>query len=195
MMKLIKQLSLILIGLFSSAALVADQPSRYTLEARELVNQFFGSLKNELQAALEEGGPVTAISICKLKAPRLTKEFSSLSGWYIARTSLRLRSPNNHPDEWEREVMEQFEARKAAGEPLKDMEYSKVMLIDGKRIFRYMKAIEVMELCLNCHGQNIKPEISQILKKLYPNDQATGFKKGDFRGAFTLAKSLENLDP
>jgi hypothetical protein len=193
-MKFIKQLSLALVSIISSTLPAADQPDIHALEAREIVNQFFGSLKGELQAALKEGGPVTAISICKLKAPRLTKEFSSLSGWYIARTSLKLRNPNNHPDEWETEVLEQFDARKAGGESLDNMEYSKVMLIDGKKIFRYMKAIEVKELCLNCHGQNIKPEISRILEKLYPNDLATGFQVGDLRGAFTLAKSLQNLD-
>jgi hypothetical protein len=183
---------MLLFGLCSITLFSADQISTNTREARELVNQFFGSLKSELQAALQEGGPVTAISICKLKAPRLTKEFSSLSGWYLARTSLKLRNPNNHPDEWESNVLEEFEARKASGESLQNMEYAEVVDIDGKNIFRYMQAIEVMDLCLNCHGQNIKPEISRILKQLYPNDHATGFKKGDLRGAFTLAKSLHN---
>ena len=192
-MKLQKLLSLIVLSLFSLQPLRADQDNVHIQEAREIVNQFFGSLKAELQAALEEGGPVTAISVCKLKAPRLTKEFSSLSGWYIARTSLKLRNPNNHPDEWEKMVLEQFETRKANGEPLSNMEYSQVMVIDGKKIFRYMQAIEVKELCLNCHGQNIKPEISRILTQLYPHDQARGFETGDLRGAFTLAKSLQSL--
>jgi hypothetical protein len=193
-MKIIKMLGLVLPVLLSLTPIAADQSDTHVLEAREIVNQFFGSLKGELQAALEEGGPVTAISICKLKAPRLTKEFSSLSGWYIARTSHKLRNPNNRPDDWERKVLEQFLTRQANGEPLENMEYSEVVQIDGKRVFRYMQAIEVMDLCLNCHGQNIRPGISRILKQLYPNDQATGFRKGDLRGAFTLAKSLQNLD-
>jgi hypothetical protein len=192
-MKSIKQLCALMLGLCCFALLAADLNSTHILEAREIVNQFFGSLKGELQAALQEGGPVTAISICKLKAPRLTKEFSSLSGWYIARTALKLRNQNNHPDDWEKRVMEEFEVRKANGESLQNMEYSEVVTVEGKKIFRYMQAIEVKELCLNCHGQNIKPEIRRILRQLYPNDLATGFEKGDFRGAFTLAKSLENL--
>jgi hypothetical protein len=185
-------MTLILTSFFIITLSSAVQTSNHVIEARELVKQFFGSLKTELQAALEEGGPVTAISICKLKAPKLTKEFSSLSGWYLARTSLKLRNQNNHPDEWESGVLEQFAIRKANGESLKNMEYSEIVEIDGRQIFRYMQAIEVMDLCLNCHGQNIKPAISRILKQLYPNDQATGFETGDLRGAFTLAKSLHN---
>ena len=187
-----RSLFAILLGFSSLLVQSADQTSSLLSEARNLVNQFFGSLKTELQSALQEGGPVTAISICKLKAPRLTKEFSSLSGWYLARTSLRLRNQNNHPDEWEQAVLKEFETRKLAGESLSNMEYFEELTIDGKRIFRYMRAIEVVDLCLNCHGENIKPDISRILKQLYPNDQATGFKKGDLRGAFTLATSLQH---
>ena len=194
-MKKIMTIIMILLSLIITGSVSGDPLDTHKKEAREIVNQFFGSLKGELQAALKEGGPVTAISICKLKAPRLTKEFSSLSGWYIARTSLKLRNPNNHPDAWEKQAMEQFLTRKGTGEPLTNMEYSEVIQIDGKQIFRYMKAIEVMDLCLNCHGENIKPEIKRILTQLYPNDQATGFKKGDFRGAFTLAKSLQSPIP
>jgi len=175
----------------STTNIIATDPVNMNVkEARDIVNQFFGSLKSELQAAIKEGGPVTAISICKLKAPRITKEFSSLSGWYVARTSLKLRNPHNEPDSWEKKVLIQFQERLADGEELSNMEYSEEIPIEGKKIFRYMKAIQVMDLCLNCHGENIKPNISGILTHLYPNDNATGFKTGDLRGAFTLAKAL-----
>jgi hypothetical protein len=187
----IKWLMVALLLVFAGATQLEAEPvSPYVLEARDIVKQFFGSLKEELQAALKEGGPVTAISICKLRAPRITKEFSSLSGWYIARTSLRLRNPNNAPDEWEHSVLQQFEARKAAGEDVANMDYGEELLIADKRIFRYMKAIRIEELCLNCHGGSVKPGILRILKQLYPDDQATGFQVGDIRGAFTLARSL-----
>ena len=34
-------------------------------------------------------------------------------------------------------------------------------------------------------------DLSAELKKLYPNDKATGFSKGDIRGAFSAIKILE----
>jgi hypothetical protein len=188
MIKMMMIMSILLLG--STGYLAADPESPHVLEARGIVKQFFGSLKDELQAALKEGGPVTAISICKLKAPKISKEFTLLSGWYVGRTTLRLRNPNNEPDAWEQKVLEQFESRIAAGEDISKMEHAEEILMDGKKIFRYMQAIQIQDLCLNCHGGDIKPGIARILTQLYPNDQATGFRKGDLRGAFSLAKSL-----
>jgi hypothetical protein len=45
-------------------------------------------------------------------------------------------------------------------------------------------------LCLTCHGENIASEVDAKLKELYPYDQARGFREGDLRGAFTIAKPL-----
>jgi hypothetical protein len=180
--------TLLLLACFIPGELNADPVDPLVVEARGIVQKFFGSLKDELQSVIKDAGPVSAISICKLKAPRISKEFSMLSGWYVARTSLKLRSPHNEPDAWETKVMQTFEARKAEGEPVSKLEYSERLQIDGKQIFRYMKAIEIQELCLNCHGTQIKPEIALILDQLYPKDRARGFEVGDIRGAFSLAK-------
>jgi hypothetical protein len=62
---------------------------------------------------------------------------------------------------------------------------------NGNKVFRYMKAIPADDVCLMCHGKNIPDNLSAELKQLYPNDQATGFKKGDIRGAFTAIKILD----
>ena len=60
----------------------------------------------------------------------------------------------------------------------------------GQKTFRYMKAIPTGSLCLACHGDKLDPEVDAKLKALYPNDTARGFKEGDLRGAFTIAKPL-----
>ena len=54
-----------------------------------------------------------------------------------------------------------------------------------------MKAIPTDDVCLTCHGKQIPEKLSAQLEKLYPDDQATGFSKGDIRGAFTVVKILE----
>lgn len=187
----IKMMIIIPVLILCSTGYMAAEPvNTNVIEARGIVKQFFGSLKDELQDALKEGGPVTAISICKLKAPKISKEFTVLSGWYVGRTSLRLRNPHNEPDTWEQKVLAEFETRKAAGEDVAKMEYSEELLVGDKKIFRYMKAIQIESLCLNCHGEDIKPGIARILQQLYPNDKATNFKIGDIRGAFSLAKPI-----
>jgi hypothetical protein len=62
---------------------------------------------------------------------------------------------------------------------------------NGNKVFRYMKAIPTDDVCLMCHGEQIQENLSAELQRLYPNDQATGYKKGDIRGAFTAIKILE----
>ena len=131
-----------------------------------------------------------AVSVCNEKAPQITKQASLDAGWNIGRTSLKLRNPNNAPDEWETAVLQEFEKRKAAGELLKMMEYYEVVEKDGKPYFRYMKAIPLSGVCVNCHGPRIKPQLSTKLYGLYPNDKARGFLPGDLRGAFTVEQPM-----
>ncbi|WP_457668803.1 Tll0287-like domain-containing protein [Thiolapillus sp.] len=161
------------------------------MEARKVIKQFATQLKGELKKAMKEGGPVNAISVCNDKAPEITDSVSASSGWSVARTSLKPRATANSPLPWERKVMEDFEAKKAAGADPKTLDYSDVVEENGKKVFRYMKAIPTGKVCLNCHGgDNVKPEVVMRLKSLYPSDQARGFKEGDIRGAFVLKKTL-----
>lgn len=77
----------------------------------------------------------------------------SINDVEVSRTSLKLRNPENKPDEWEMTVLKQFEDRKAKGESPKKIEHSEVVDSNGEKYFRYMKAIAIGETCLNCHGE------------------------------------------
>nr|VFK10650.1 MAG: Protein of unknown function (DUF3365) [Candidatus Kentron sp. LPFa]VFK26753.1 MAG: Protein of unknown function (DUF3365) [Candidatus Kentron sp. LPFa] len=61
---------------------------------------------------------------------------------------------------------------------------------DGVRVFRYMKAIPTLEVCILCHGASLSPDVVAKLDELYPEDQARGFKVGDIRGAFSFMQPL-----
>lgn len=72
------------------------------------------------------------------------------------------------------------------------MDYSEFVELDGKKVFRYIKAIPTGEICLNCHGgDTVKPEIEALLAEFYPNDKARGYSAGDIRGAFTIIQPVE----
>lgn len=171
-------------------AAVAAQPVSDVMEARVLVKEFFTTLKGQLESAIKAGGPAKAIQVCNVQAPAIALDMSQKSGWELARTSLRLRNPDNRPDAWETDVLNSFETRKQAGEDAQKMEFSEVVEDDGGRTFRYMKAIPTAEVCLKCHGSDVGPEVKAKLKQLYPDDQATGYALGDIRGAFTFRKKL-----
>ncbi len=184
-------LALALLCTFPLSQASADAIEQRAAESRAVVKAFAAELKQELKRALKEGGPVKAITVCNAVAPAIAKQQSTKHGWQIGRTSLRVRNPANAPDGWERAVLERFEARRKAGEDPAKMEYFEVVQQNGKKLFRYMKAIPTAEKpCLMCHGSRIKPEVTRVLDKLYPNDQARGFKAGDIRGAFTITQPM-----
>ncbi len=160
-------------------------------QSRTVVKEFAGALKAELKSALKQGGPLQAITVCGTTAPAIARQQSLKHGWHIDRTSLKLRNPDKAPDSWEKSVLKKFETRKEAGENLAKMEYFEVVEQNGRKEFRYMKAIPTAEKpCLACHGTNIKPNIAAALDKRYPDDQARGFKAGDIRGAFSITQPM-----
>jgi len=173
-----------------AAAPKSEQPKEppEILARRALAQQFGEALKQALEQAIQNGGPANGISVCHDKAGTIATEFSQDKGVLIGRTSLKIRNPDNAPDNWELAVLKQFEARKEQGEATGSLEYATLFEDDqGKKTFRYMKAIPTAALCVKCHGETIDPEVEAKLKALYPNDQARGFKEGDLRGAFTLS--------
>lgn len=168
-----------------------DDVEAYKSEAKKLIKEFGSMLKKELVKGFKNGGAVNALDVCKLKAPEIANAITDTSGWELGRTSLKVRNENNTPDDWELSVLNKFEEMKAGGAKVNELEYAEIITDDSVKVFRYMKAIPTGGLCLQCHGNKIKPEVQRQIKKLYPHDKATGFEKGDIRGAFTLSKKIK----
>lgn len=183
---------IVALSLVSAQTAEAEEPAELAAQARGITKLFAKSLKSELVGAMKSGGPKKAMNVCNQKAQNITADASEASGWRVARTSLKLRNPANAPDAWELKVLEEFEKKRAAGADPKSLEFFEVTTYDDAKAFRYMKAIPTGAPCLACHGgSNVKPEVEALLKDLYPTDKARGFKRGDLRGAFSLAKPIE----
>ncbi len=161
-----------------------------TASARAAIKALATALKSELKAAMREGGPVNALSVCHDKASSISQQVSAAQGMKISRVSLKNRNPSNEAIGWTRPVLEDFEADRQAGKDVKTLEFTEVVEINGQHQFRYMKAIPTGEVCLACHGANLSPEVQEKLQALYPADKATGFNIGDIRGAFVVTKPL-----
>ncbi|MFW2374380.1 MAG: Tll0287-like domain-containing protein [Gammaproteobacteria bacterium] len=174
----------------SSLASADNHLKERASKSKEVAQDFMKQLKAELGKAMKSGGPVAAISVCNHQAPLIAKNLSDKYGWKIARTSLQVRNPENSADDWEADVLQKFENRKAMGEAVKPMAYYAVVENNNQQNFRFMKAIPTAEVCLKCHGQNIAPEVKARLDELYPTDKARGYKLGDIRGAFTISQPM-----
>jgi hypothetical protein len=152
------------------------------------------ALQRELLAALTQAmsasGPAGAISVCNEKAPQIATKISADISVDIGRTALRLRNPANAPDAWEKDRLTLFASELAAGKPPAGMErYAVEQTPDGWRL-RWMRPIVLQPMCTSCHGADIGSDIGEILSGLYPGDQATGFRVGELRGAFTATVPL-----
>ena len=171
-------------------AATGEAPQAELKAARGLVKGFFTELEGELKAAIKEGGPAHAIGVCEEVAPSIAGKMSEQSGWSLGRTALKVRNPRNSPSVRERAVLMEFKQRHAEGESFKKMESAGVFEESGQRYLHYMKAIPTQEVCLACHGSNVKEPVREAIEAQYPADAATGFEKGELRGAFTFVKPL-----
>ena len=185
-----KLFAYIIIGLLSISQALAANTEQLTQKSRAAVKALGGELKSTLQTSIKASGPVDSVSMCQIKAPEIANKISQAKGMKVARTSLKYRNQTNKPDAWEKSVLEKFEQRKAKGEAVNSMEYSELTEHNGEEVFRYMKAIPTSEVCLTCHGNNVPQPIASKINSLYPDDKATGFKKGDIRGAFSVTQSV-----
>ncbi len=155
------------------------------------IEHFSITLKDALQQAVNDSGPVSAIAVCRDQASHMADQLAQQQEMLFSRTGLRIRNPDHAPDNWELAVLKQFEARKAQGEAAEQLEFFAIIDDDhGQRTFRYMKAIPASALCLPCHGHDLSTEINARLHELYPHDKARGFRQGELLGAFTISKPL-----
>jgi len=182
---------LFLIASIASHSAIADGHQQFTQQSQAAIKEFSGTLKGSLVAAMKSGGPIEAITVCNQVAPIIAEELSKKYGMEIARTSLKVRNQSNKADAWEKEVLTQFEQLKENGDPVPSLVFSETVNADNGQEMRLMKAIPTGKVCLKCHGSNIDESVQKSIHELYPDDQATGFKLGDIRGAFTIRKAVE----
>jgi len=173
------------------AAANADTETDENLtQAKSAIETFANALQVELVSAMQENGPVNALGVCHTRAQPVAREVSEEHGMQLSRVSLKNRNPANAPNDWQTHVLQEFERRKATGEPIADLSYLEVVGQGNARQFRYMKAIPIRAVCLTCHGTDMAPDVKARLLELYPDDKATGYEYGDIRGAFVVVKDI-----
>jgi hypothetical protein len=141
-------------------------------------SELLSPFKRDLQEALRLGltkGPVEAIGACRVQAPEIAKALSK-DGINLGRSSHRLRNPANSPPEWVSPILGAYVDDSADRAP-------RVVPLQNNR-FGYVEPILIKPLCLTCHGEVLAPDVASRIDELYPEDRATKFNDGDFRGVF-----------
>ena len=171
-----------------SAAFVDPDAPEHT-EIRDLgeraINRLGVTLVNEVSVAVSKGGAAKAVDVCHLKALPLTGEI--IAGMpritAVKRTSQKLRNPANAPDEAEKHALAKVEKELAAGR-LPKVLVQRIDLPGGKPEWRVYRPVGIAPQCVTCHGprESLDAGLVARLAEKYPDDQATGYAAGQWRG-------------
>jgi Protein of unknown function (DUF3365) len=176
-------LALILTTLIASGA---ESPGDPTIaRGRQVAAAAFKELSGNLQQAITKGGFTNAIEFCSEKAIPLTLVVAQKEGVKLTRVSHRPRNPANAASDQERTLIRKYQESATLNPPPEPVVE---LADDGRRIF-YAPIIINNPLCLNCHGdpkQEIATDTLAAISRLYPKDQATGFKLNDVRGLWRI---------
>lgn len=189
------QKHIILSALIALTALpaLADDLSKYTEESHAAVMPFSKALMAANMKAIKEGGPESAIKVCKDIAPAMAGDISRQNGWKLTRVSLKVRNPLlGMPDEWEQKTLMQYEERIAKGEKPETLESAEIVNEPSGKYFRYMKPIVMQQGCVACHGKadQISEGVRARLGADYPHDKAIGYLPGQLRGGVSIKRAI-----
>lgn len=170
--------------LFSCTNSKKEDLTPYLSKGRNITEITQQELLKNVSSAMTKGGSAYAIDYCNVKAMPLTDSISQNQQVSISRKSLKNRNPENKASGKEVTLLEFYEKQHLAKKEIGDT----VLVINEK--YTYFKPIKLgMDACLKCHGDP-KTEIDSTtlskLRKLYPEDHATGYQKGDLRGMWKV---------
>lgn len=171
----------------------SEEGARVARIAEPAATSLLRTLVEGLTGAIQEGGSGYAIEYCSTEAIPLTRMVQAgLEGSLdLKRTSFRYRNPDNAPDEAEEEALRFFEDA-----ILRDGEAPSHFVQRASEVeLRYYRPIFVGEVCLRCHGarESLDEDVRSILLERYPEDLATGYHVGDFRGVVRVSVPKEQL--
>lgn len=168
-----------------AAAPSADDADADLARARAAARDFSGQLRERLQGAMRDGGPVGAVAVCHEDAPTIANAVMAKHGVRLGRVALpgRNRNPAQAAGDWRLGTLQGFQQAVEGGAPAGDqVAVLRDGLPDGVAL-RMMRGIATESGCLACHGSDVAREVREAIIARYPGDGATGFAVGALRGA------------
>ena len=152
-------------------------------DSNELIQHLAQNLKKTLVSAIKDKGLIGAVEQCNIEAPIISQNIST-DNLKVSRIASKNRNPENKATLEQIDVLRFFEQEMSLGKSPKNL----YKLVETQDSIQYLKPIVTGKVCLACHGSDVSGELKAKIKKLYPNDLATGFKEGSLRGAFLVEK-------
>lgn len=184
-----------------STFITTDTPE--SAEVRKLgenaINRIAVSMVREVSVALADGGPDRAVDVVHLRNLPVTD--GTIAGMpritALKRTSLRLRSPVNAPDAADQLALEEVLRQLQSGDAAPSVLVQRAEIPPAAPEWRVYKPVGIMPKCMACHGDPAEQSetLRAILRHYYPEDQATGYAPGAWRGVLRVTVADAPIAP
>ena len=174
-------ISLLTISLLAASEAEAPKKMSAKMEGVKYIKMMGKELKTNVKKhMMADKSGLEAANFCAKEASGLAKKINEKLPEYakVRRTSMKLRNKDNAADALDIKVMKEYMASMEA----KTFTKKDVKVVADGDTTRVYVPVVVGDVCLKCHGENISADISKAIKAKFPDDKATGFKKGDLRG-------------
>lgn len=169
-------------------AITAEQRQQALERGRAIAQETFDLLRTNLQVAIQSGGISNALPYCSLAASPLTAGMAAKHGVTLRRVTHKARGKGGKADASELAVIRTFETALAVHGPTPPP--GPIVTNGSPGTVTFFAPILIgNELCLRCHGEpgrDIQAADLAVIQRLYPEDQAVGFKMGQLRGAWRI---------
>ncbi len=150
------------------------------------------TLGKQLKNTIQNEGVPAALQYCNIAAYPLVDSLSKSYHASIKRTSLRIRNPEDAPDSLEKILLEAYAYNIANNQPTQDniLEYDEKYLLYTKPI------LTEGALCLTCHGSpgtQVDRKTVELIKVLYPDDNAMNHSMSDLRGMWSIRLQIKDI--
>lgn len=179
------------------APLSAEAQSAALQRGKAITAETFSLLSSNLQATIKTSGVSNALPFCSLAASPLTAGMADKHGVTIRRVTHKARNPADKAGALDLVILRSFEAALTTGNSTSPPPPLVTNFTASTASF-FAPIMLNNELCLKCHGEpgkDITPQDGAIIQRLYPQDEATGFKLGDLRGAWRIDMPQASLSP
>ncbi|MCC6235564.1 MAG: DUF3365 domain-containing protein [Verrucomicrobiales bacterium] len=159
------------------------------LRGQAIVAEAFGLLRTNLVTAVTQAGVSNALPFCSVAALPLTTNLAARHGVSLRRVSHRPRNPANRATREERDLLDAFARTLKASSSIPPKVAPVITTLSPGTVSYFAPIILHPELCLKCHGlpdQDITASDLALIRRLYPADEAVGFRLGELRGAWRV---------
>lgn len=138
-------------------------------------------LGKNLMGTIQRNGVLEAVKFCNEAAYPITDSMEVVYNAVIKRVSDKPRNLDNLANSKEKYYIRKFQ------KVIANNQEPQPIIEDNSKMINFYYPITTNNMCLQCHGTNIKPSLYKEIKQLYPDDKAVGYTENEVRGIWSIS--------